>query len=160
MEERVIPWGTVIAGTIAVGTAAVIGLVHVGGWTVPFQTAGPGAVIVVGILIVLAGLLAVLRSSRRTAVREASSRAPGPSRSPYPAQPSSPGPSPNVGQSSSPAPPSDPAQPPAAGGAPAQSPPAAPGGSQPNPEPDPAAQGAAEDLSAERSDADAAQRNH
>ncbi len=60
MNERVIPWGTMFAGTIALGTAVVIGLVHIVGWTVPFTTAGPGAVIVVGVLIVLAGLLAVL----------------------------------------------------------------------------------------------------
>lgn len=76
MNERIIPWGTVIAGTIAVGTAVVIGLVHIGGWTVPFQTAGPGAVIVIGVLIVLAGLLAVLRSNRSSAQVPAPTPAP------------------------------------------------------------------------------------
>lgn len=67
MNERITPWGTVVAGAITLATATVIGLVHVGGWTVPFRTAGPGAVMVVGALIVLAGLFAVLRSTRNSA---------------------------------------------------------------------------------------------
>lgn len=70
MNERIIPWGTIVAGAVALATAVVVGLVHVGGWTVPFQTAGPGAVIVIGVLIVLAGLLAVFRSTRSAAARE------------------------------------------------------------------------------------------
>lgn len=131
MNERVIPWGTVIAGVIAVGTAVIIGLVHIGGWTVPFQTAGPGAVIVVGVLIVLAGLLAVLRSNRSSAA------------------------------GGTPAPAPDRAATPAAAETPLQTPPPPThSSSQVNPEPVPAAQGAAEDLSGERSDGDAAQPNH
>lgn len=126
MNERIIPWGTVVAGAIALATAVIIGLVQVGGWTVPFQTAGPGAVIVVGVLIVLAGLLAVLRSSRSTTARERATTRDTAAGPPTPTPP--PAPSPD----------SLPTQPGTV----------------------PAAQGAAESLSVEAPDGDAAQSNH
>ena len=73
MNQRIIPWGTVVAGGIALGTALLVGLTEIGGVSIPFGSAGPGAVIVVGLLILLAGLVVVLRSGR--AARAASTAA-------------------------------------------------------------------------------------
>jgi hypothetical protein len=64
MNQRTIPWGTVLAGAIALGTAVLIGLSEVAGVSVPVRSAGPGAVIIVGILILAVGLVVVLRSGR------------------------------------------------------------------------------------------------
>lgn len=64
-NHRGVAWGTVTAGMIALLTVAAIGLVAVGGITIPFRTAGPGAIIVVGVLILLAGLFLVIRSNAR-----------------------------------------------------------------------------------------------
>lgn len=64
MNQRIIPWGTVIAGAIALGTAALVGLTEIAGVSVPIGSAGPGAVIVVGLLILVTGLVVVLRSNR------------------------------------------------------------------------------------------------
>ena len=49
MNQRIIPWGTVLAGAVALGTAVLIGLTEIAGVSVPFRSAGPGAVIVVGV---------------------------------------------------------------------------------------------------------------
>lgn len=65
--QRGIAWGTTIAGTIAVGIAVLIGLTEIAGLSIPFSTAGPGAVIVVGLLILLAGVAVVIRSGRSAA---------------------------------------------------------------------------------------------
>jgi hypothetical protein len=64
MNQRTIPWGTVLAGAIALGTAVLIGLSEVAGVSIPVRSAGPGAVIIVGILILAVGLVVVLRSGR------------------------------------------------------------------------------------------------
>lgn len=64
-NHRGVAWGTVTAGMIALLTVAAIGLVAIGGITIPFRTAGPGAIIVVGVLILLAGLFLVIRSNAR-----------------------------------------------------------------------------------------------
>ena len=64
MNQRTIPWGTVLAGAIALGTAVLVGLSEVAGVSIPVRSAGPGAVIIVGILILAVGLVVVLRSGR------------------------------------------------------------------------------------------------
>ena len=81
MNQRIIPWGTVVAGGIALGTALLVGLTEIGGVSIPFGSAGPGAVIVVGLLILLAGLVVVLRSGRsaRAASTAAEPSTPAPS---------------------------------------------------------------------------------
>lgn len=66
MNQRTISWGTVIAGGLALGLALVVGLTQVGGVSIPFSSAGPGVIVLVGVLILLAGLFAVIRSNRRT----------------------------------------------------------------------------------------------
>ena len=65
-RPRTIAWGTTIAGAIALGLAVLIGLSEIAGLSIPFRTAGPGAVIVVGLVILLAGLAVVIRSGRST----------------------------------------------------------------------------------------------
>ncbi|MGA8048363.1 MAG: hypothetical protein WCA30_19080 [Dermatophilaceae bacterium] len=75
-RPRTIAWGTTIAGMIALGLAILVGLTEIADLSIPFRTAGPGAVIVVGVLILLVGLIVVIRSGRRgTADRN---RTPGP----------------------------------------------------------------------------------
>jgi hypothetical protein len=64
MNQRTIPWGTVLAGSIALGLAVLVGLTEIAGVSMPIRSAGPGAVLVVGVLILLTGLVAVLRSGR------------------------------------------------------------------------------------------------
>lgn len=64
MNQRVIPWGTVVTGAIALGTTVLIGLTEIAGVSLPFRSAGPAAVIVVGVLILVTGLVVVLRSNR------------------------------------------------------------------------------------------------
>lgn len=61
---RTIAWGTTIAGAIALGLAVLVGLTEIADLSIPFRTAGPGAVIVVGVLILLIGLVVVIRSGR------------------------------------------------------------------------------------------------
>ena len=64
MNQRTVSWGTVLAGGLALGLALVVGLTQVGGVSIPFSSAGPGVIVLVGVLILLAGLFAVIRSSR------------------------------------------------------------------------------------------------
>jgi hypothetical protein len=64
MNQRTIPWGTVLAGSLALGLAVLVGLTEIAGVSMPIRSAGPGAVLVVGVLILLTGLVAVLRSGR------------------------------------------------------------------------------------------------
>lgn len=63
--QRVTPWGTITCGLLAVITAGLVGLVHLGGVSVPFSTLGPGAVISLGVIVLLTGLFVVLRSNAR-----------------------------------------------------------------------------------------------
>ena len=81
--RRGIAWGTVTAGTLALLTVAAIVLVEGAGVRIPFRTAGPGAIIVVGVLILLAGLALVLRSTARN--RRAAAAAPRVQGAPVPA---------------------------------------------------------------------------
>jgi hypothetical protein len=91
MNQRTIPWGTVLAGSIALGLAVLVGLTEIAGVSMPIRSAGPGAVLVVGVLILLTGLVAVLRSGRsarrRVAVPAASSTDPAAPLSREPATP-------------------------------------------------------------------------
>lgn len=59
-----ISWGTVLSGLIALTTAVLIALVHVFDVSIPWRTTGPGVVITIGVLILLAGLLIVFRPRR------------------------------------------------------------------------------------------------
>ncbi len=63
--QRITPWGTVTCGILAVITATLVGLVHLGGVAIPFRTLGPGAIIGLGVLVLAAGLFIVLRSNVR-----------------------------------------------------------------------------------------------
>ena len=88
--RRGIAWGTVTSGTIALLTVAVLLLVESVGIRIPFSTAGPGAIIVVGVLILVTGLALVLRSSARdrrsVGTRPVVSVAPAPAPASAPAQ--------------------------------------------------------------------------
>lgn len=59
-----ISWGTVLSGLIALATAVLVALDHVYDISIPWRTAGPGAVITIGVLFLLAGLLIVFRPRR------------------------------------------------------------------------------------------------
>ena len=52
MSKRTIPWGTVVAGALALGVAVLVALTEMAGVSIPLAGAGPGAVIVVGLLII------------------------------------------------------------------------------------------------------------
>jgi hypothetical protein len=67
-RSRTIAWGTTIAGATALGLAVLVGLTEIAGLSIPFSTAGPGAVIVVGLLILLVGLAVVIRSGRSSRI--------------------------------------------------------------------------------------------
>ena len=60
------PIGTIVSGTIAVLTALVISLVSIGGVSMPLRTFGPGAIIILGLLLGAVGLFSVLRANRAT----------------------------------------------------------------------------------------------
>lgn len=62
---RVIPWGTITAGSIALLTALALFAVQYGRVTIPLGVIGPGAIITVGVAVLAAGLFVVLRSNAR-----------------------------------------------------------------------------------------------
>ena len=63
-RPRTVAWGTTIAGSTAVVLALLVGLTEIAGVSIPFRTAGPGAVVAVGLVILLAGLVVVIRTGR------------------------------------------------------------------------------------------------
>lgn len=127
MNQRTIPWGTVIAGTIALGAAVLVGLTEMAGVSIPVAGAGPGAVIVVGLLILVTGLVVVLRSNR-AAHATGPDGAPGSDR-PGPGSPGSPG---SPGDSATPATPGSEATTPTADPRPAGAHQDAPSGTTPD----------------------------
>ena len=103
MSKRTIPWGTVIAGGLALGAAVLVALTEMAGVSIPLAGAGPGAVIVVGLLILVTGLVVVLRSNRAAhAGGPAGGQQDTPSGAAAPSPASSPAVTPDVGASTRP----------------------------------------------------------
>lgn len=82
MNQRIVPWGTVISGGIGLTAAIIVTLTQIAEVNIPFRSAGPGAVIALGLLMLAAGVLVVARSSRSGRSRRSDPATPPPAPSP------------------------------------------------------------------------------